>query len=54
MFARRLMDARDLGCRMAITETGEDTPDDPNPSLHNMLRTGFQVAYLRPELGPRS
>ena len=47
MFARRLMDARDLGCRMAVTETGEDSPDDPNPSLHNMLRAGFQVAYLR-------
>jgi hypothetical protein len=48
MFARRIADARDLGCRLVITETGEDTPEDPNPSLHNMLRTGFQIAYLRP------
>ena len=48
MFARRIADAGAHGCRLVITETGEDTPEDPNPSLHNMLRTGFQVAYLRP------
>jgi GNAT superfamily N-acetyltransferase len=48
MFARRISDARDLGCRLVITETGEDTREEPNPSLHNMLRTGFQIAYLRP------
>jgi GNAT superfamily N-acetyltransferase len=48
MFARRLEDARTAGCRLAITETGEDTPEEPNPSYRNMLRAGFQVAYLRP------
>ena len=47
-FARRLADARSLGCRLAITETGEDTPEEPNPSYRNMLRAGFEVAYLRP------
>ena len=48
MFARRLADARIAGCRLAITETGEDTPEEPNPSYRNMLRAGFEVAYLRP------
>jgi len=47
MFARRLKDARDAGCRLAITETGEESADDPNPSYHNMLRSGFQYAYAR-------
>jgi hypothetical protein len=48
LFARRLADARAAGCRLAITETGPDTPEEPNPSYRNMLRAGFQVAYLRP------
>jgi GNAT superfamily N-acetyltransferase len=47
MFARRLRDARDAGCRLAFTETGEESADDPNPSYHNMLRSGFQLAYAR-------
>ena len=50
MFARRLADARIAGCRLAITETGEDTPEEPNPSYRNMLRAGFELAYLRPNL----
>jgi len=48
MFLRRLNDARAAGCRMAITETGEETEDDPvNHSYRNMLRTGFRLAYPR-------
>jgi hypothetical protein len=47
MFARRLQDARDAGCRFAVVETGEDTPEDPNPSYRNMLRAGFELAYFR-------
>jgi GNAT superfamily N-acetyltransferase len=47
MFARRLADARTAGCTLAITETGEDTPEEPNPSLRNMIRAGFEIAYLR-------
>jgi GNAT superfamily N-acetyltransferase len=53
MFARRLADARLLGCRLAITETGEDTPEEPNPSYRNMLRVGFEVAYFRPNWNRR-
>jgi len=49
MFAARLRDARDLGCTLAVTETGEETPEDPvNPSYRNMLRAGFTLAYARP------
>lgn len=48
MFLQRLLDARERGCRLAITETGEETEKDPvNHSYRNMLRTGFQLAYAR-------
>jgi hypothetical protein len=48
MFAQRLRDARDLGCRLAITETGEETEKDPvNHSYRNMVRAGFSLAYAR-------
>ena len=48
IMARRIRDAAALGCRWLVTETGEDVPEHPNPSYRNMLRTGFQLAYLRP------
>lgn len=48
MFARRIQDGLALGCKWFVTETGEDTPENPNPSYHNMLRSGFKLAYLRP------
>ncbi|HEX4897129.1 MAG TPA: hypothetical protein VFV53_02070 [Candidatus Limnocylindrales bacterium] len=47
MFAARLRLAAELGCRYAVTETGEETPDEPNPSYRNMKRMGFRDAYLR-------
>jgi hypothetical protein len=47
LFAERLRNARDLGCRWAVTETGEETDDDPNPSYRNMIRAGFNLAYAR-------
>lgn len=48
LLAHRLNEARRLGCTLLSTETREDTPEDPNPSYHNLLRAGFQFAYLRP------
>ena len=48
LMARRLNDGRALGCRWFVTETGEDRPDRPNPSFHNMMRLGFDLAYQRP------
>lgn len=48
IMARRIRDAIALGCRWIVTETGEETPQQPNPSWHNMLRTGFRLVYPRP------
>ena len=48
LFARRIADGLKLGCKWFVTETGEDSPEAPNPSYHNMLRAGFKLAYLRP------
>ena len=48
MFATRLADARAQGCRWAVTETGEETEEEPvNHSYRNMLRSGFRLAYAR-------
>jgi hypothetical protein len=47
IMARRIQEAVALGCTGLITEAEEDTPQSPNPSYHNMLRTGFKLAYLR-------
>lgn len=48
MFATRLADARAQGCRWAVTETGEETEEEPvNHSYRNMVRSGFRLAYAR-------
>ena len=47
IMARRIKDGLEQGCRWLVTETPEDTPARPNPSYHNMRRTGFKLAYLR-------
>lgn len=48
IMARRIEDAVKMGARWVATETGESTPEMPNSSYNNMLRTGFKLAYLRP------
>lgn len=48
LFARRIEDARALGCRWLTTETWEETGSLHNPSYHNMLRMGFELVYTRP------
>ncbi len=48
LMVRRIKDAADLGCRWVVTETAEEAGGEKNPSLHNMVRTGFQTAYVRP------
>ncbi len=47
LMVRRIQEGIAMGCRQLITEAEEDLPDRPNPSYHNMMRTGFQLAYLR-------
>ena len=48
MFERRIKDGLALGCKWFVTETWQETSDNPNPSYHNMLRAGFKLAYARP------
>ena len=48
IFHRRLSDAKAAGCRLAFTETGPDSEEEPNHSFRNMIRLGFRVAYHRP------
>ena len=47
IMARRIREALALGCSDVFTETGEQTPERPNPSYRNMLRAGFRPLYLR-------
>jgi hypothetical protein len=43
----RAQAAQAAGCRWLVAETGAEDPGDHNPSLHNMLRTGFEPLYER-------
>lgn len=45
LLAHRLREAWRLGCDLAHSETAEDTPEEPNPSLHNMHRVGLATLY---------
>jgi GNAT superfamily N-acetyltransferase len=45
---RRIRDASAAGCHTLFVETGERIPDRPSASYRNILRAGFEEAYLRP------
>lgn len=45
---RRIVDAAAAGCHLLFVETGERIPDRPAASYRNILRAGFEEAYLRP------
>jgi GNAT superfamily N-acetyltransferase len=45
---RRICDAAAAGCHTLFVETGERVPDRPAASYRNVLRAGFEEAYLRP------
>lgn len=45
---RRIADAAAAGCELLFVETGERIPDRPSVSYRNILRAGFEEAYLRP------
>lgn len=47
LMVRRINDAADAGCAWITCETGAETPENPNPSLHNMRRTGLTELYER-------
>jgi hypothetical protein len=52
LLAQRIHDGLALGCTWFVTETGEETPERPNPSFRNMIRAGFTVAYHRQNFMP--
>ncbi len=45
---RRIRDAAEAGCHTLLVETGERVPERPSASYRNILRAGFEEAYLRP------
>lgn len=52
LLRHRINDALDLGCRMLATATGEAVPGDPQHSYKNILKMGFQEAYVRENYAP--
>lgn len=48
LVARRIMDAKAAGCEILSVETSEETPEKEAPSYRNVMRSGFQVGYVRP------
>ena len=49
---RRIADAAAAGCHTLSAKTGERTPGRPSTSYGNILRAGFEEAYLRPNWQP--
>lgn len=43
----RVRDALEAGCTSIVTMTGEATPGDEQHSYRNILKAGFEEAYLR-------
>jgi hypothetical protein len=54
MLARRIADAASFGAKFVVTETGAPQPGAPAPSYNNILASGFDVAYVRPNWSPGS
>jgi GNAT superfamily N-acetyltransferase len=48
LLRRRIGDAATAGCHTLLVETGERRPDRPAASYRNILKAGFDEAYLRP------
>ncbi len=48
ILAARIARGVELGCTVLVTETGERVPDRPSSSYRNILRAGFEEAYVRP------
>jgi GNAT superfamily N-acetyltransferase len=48
LLRRRIVDAADAGCRTLFVDTGERVEGRPAGSYRNILRAGFEEAYLCP------
>jgi GNAT superfamily N-acetyltransferase len=54
LLARRIDAAREAGCTILATETGERITGRTNDSYNNILKAGFEEAYVRANLqGPK-
>ena len=47
LLARRIRHAREAGCDVLVTETGERRDDLPSNSYRNILRAGFTEVAVR-------
>ena len=54
VLAERIRCAASEGCEYLYTMTGEAVPDDPQHSYSNILKAGFEEAYLRENWVPAS
>ncbi len=52
LLRRRIVDAAEAGCTLLLVETGARVPGRPAGSYRNILRAGFEEAYLRPNWSP--
>ena len=52
LLRQRILHALDLGCDLLGTCTGEEVPDDPQISYHNILKMSFTPAYTRRNMAP--
>ncbi len=52
LLRRRILDAAEAGCHTLFVETGERVEDRPAGSYRNILRAGFEEAYLSPNWSP--
>jgi GNAT superfamily N-acetyltransferase len=48
IMVERIRCAMQHGCRRIVTETGDTAPGRPSASYRNILRYGFEPAYVRP------
>jgi GNAT superfamily N-acetyltransferase len=48
LLRRRILDATEAGCHTLFVETGERVSGRPAGSYRNILKAGFEEAYLRP------
>jgi GNAT superfamily N-acetyltransferase len=48
LFAARIAEAARQGATLVVTETGVAGEEGPGPSYRNILRAGFDEAYVRP------
>jgi len=52
LLAARIERARELGLDLLVTETGAPEDDETGTSYRNILRAGFEPAYIRPNYVP--